>query len=583
MTDSQLPHELRFKRGTNILNYIRQFSATEKVVFGIFVIAALVTMLIMAFKVNNRFIVQVPAYGGQLNEGVIGLPRSINPILAISDVDRDISALVYSGLTRYDNGTIVGDLAASYSISNDGLVYTFKLKPGLAFHDGEPLTTEDIAFTIQKIQDPALKSPRRIDWTDVTVRVISPTEIQFVLKQPYSPFLANTTIGIVPKHIWGSVGDDQFIFSQYNIEPVGSGPYRLSSISRDSGGIPTQYKLNSSRAYYGKSPYIPTIVFDFFPDEASALSALDKGSIDSVSGLSPEGARTIAADSAQAYTVLSTPLPRTFGVFLNQDQSPILADKVVRQALDMAIDRRALISSVLKGYGEPLYGPAQFITSSSTPPTPKVGSTTIQMAQSFLDKNGWKNIGGIYSKKSAKTGTTTIAFDIYTVDSPDLKQTAELVRDTWNALGAHVNIKVYEGTDFYQNVIRTRKYDALLFGEVIGKDRDLYAFWHSSQRKSPGLNVAMYANSKADKLLEDIRTTSNDEARATKYLQFDQLIRSDIPALFLYTPDFIYAVPRSLRTIDLRNLTVPADRWSDVTQWYTETENVWKLPIFTNK
>jgi peptide/nickel transport system substrate-binding protein len=146
-----------------------------------------------------------------------------------------------------------------------------------------------------------------------------------------------------------------------------------------------------------------------------------------------------------------------------------------------------------------------------------------------------------------------------------------------------VNIKVYEGTDFYQNVIRTRKYDALLFGEVIGKDRDLYAFWHSSQRKSPGLNVAMYANSKADKLLEDIRTTSNDEARATKYLQFDQLIRSDIPALFLYTPDFIYAVPRSLRTIDLRNLTVPADRWSDVTQWYTETENVWKLPIFTNK
>ncbi len=564
------------------MNYIRQFSATEKVIFGIFVIAAFVTMLIMAARLSNQFTVKIPAYGGTLNEGVIGLPRSINPVLALSDVDRDISAVVYSGLTKYDNGAIVKDLAQSYTISADGLIYTFKLQPHLTFHDGSPLTTEDIAFTIQKIQDPAIKSPRRVDWTDVTVKVISPTEIQFVLKQPYSPFLTNTTIGILPKHIWGSVGDDQFIFSQYNIEPIGSGPYRLSSIARDNGGVPTQYTLVPSSEYYGKSPYIKTIIFNFFPEENVALSALDQGSIDSVSGLSPAAGHKIAADSAQAYTVISTSLPRIFSIFMNQDQAPIFGDKIVRQALDMSLDRNALIASVLKGYGTPLAGPVPFI--SSTPQNSLPGSTTpIKAAQMLLEKNGWKNIGGVYSKKGAKTGTTTLAFDIYTVDSPDLKQTAELVQNTWTALGAHVTVKVYESTDFYQNIIRTRKYDALLFGEVIGKDRDLYAFWHSSQRKPPGLNVAMYANGKADALLDAIRTTNDEDARAAKYAQFDQLIRTDIPAIFLYAPDFIYAVPKSLKNIRINSMTLPADRWSNVPEWYLETEDVWNISLFTNK
>lgn len=535
----------------------------------------------MVISLSNRFTVEIPTYGGTLREGVIGLPRSINPVLALSDVDRDISALIYSGLTKYDNGKIVNDLAKSYTISSDGLTYTFKLKPNLSFHDGRPLTTEDIAFTIQKIQDPAIKSPRRIDWADITVKIISPTEIQFTQKQSYSPFLANTTIGILPKHIWGSVNDEQFIFSQFNIEPIGSGPYELAEIKRDNGGIPKQYKIVSSDEYYGKEPYIPTIVFNFFADEDSALSALDQGSIDSLSGLTPNSGYKLASNSAQGYRVTDTSLPRIFGIFLNQDQAPILGDKIVRQALEMSIDRQALINTIFKGYGTPLWGPVPFLSSNNISEQ-NIGSTSgIISAKILLDKNGWKNIDGVYGKKIGKTGTTTLAFDIYTVDSPDLKQTAEMVKSTWSSLGAKVNIKIYESTDFYQNIIRTRKYDALLFGEVIGKDRDLYAFWHSSQRKSPGLNVAMYANPKADALLDSIRTTNDESARAIKYSQFDQLIRTDIPAIFLYTLDFIYAIPKSLENVNLGSMTIPADRFGDITDWYLETEKVWDLKIFT--
>lgn len=580
--NDQTPQEFRLKRGTNILSYIRQFSATEKAVFGVFVVAAIVTALIMAQNLNQRFSTDVPAYGGTLREGVMGLPRTVNPILAVTDVDRDLTALVYAGLMKYSNGKIITDIAKSYKVSPDGLTYDFKLKTHVSFGDGTPLTAEDIAFTIQKIQDPAIKSPRRADWVDVTVKVSAPDDIQFVLKQPYSPFLANATIGIVPKHVWESVSDEQFIFSQYNIEPIGSGPYKISSISRDNGGIPTQYKLSSWRNYYGKEPFISNIIFNFFADENEALNALDQGSIDSISSISPEAAQKLSADKAQAYTILSTPLPRVFGVFFNQNQSAILADKIVRQALDMSVDRDGLINTILKGYGVAIQGPMPFIISTSTP-TVHLSSTTpskINNAQSLLEKNGWKkNASGIYEKRSPKTASSTLAFDIYTADSPDLKRAAELVKNTWNTMGASVTVKVYESNDLYQNIIRTRKYDALLFGEAIGKDRDLYAFWHSSQLKSPGLNVSMYANSKADKLLEDIRSTNDEKIRANKYAQFDQIIRADVPTVFLYMPDFIYAVPKEIKNIKLDSMSVPADRWSGVAEWYKETERVWNIFI----
>ncbi|MEN9524139.1 MAG: hypothetical protein RL536_208, partial [Candidatus Parcubacteria bacterium] len=404
-------------------------------------------------------------------------------------------------------------------------------------------------------------------------------------KQPYGPFLANTTIGIIPKHIWESVNDEQFIFSQYNTEPIGSGAYKKSSIIRDKGGIPTEYKLTTWSGYYGSEPFIENIIFHFFSEEKEMLSALDQGKIDSAVSLFTESASLLASDKTQAYRIISTPLPRIFGVFFNQNQSPVLADKVVRQALDMSIDRTELINKVFKGYGVPTTGPTPFIISTSTPVIPakisasSTSTTPINNAQSLLEKNGWKKASdGVYTKKVGKTSTTlTLAFDIYTVDSPDLKQVAGLIQNTWNELGARVVVKVYEASDLYQNIIRTRKYDALLFGEAIGKDRDLYAFWHSSQLKAPGLNVALYANSKTDKLLDDIRATTDENVRMAKYAQFDQIIRNDLPAIFLYMPNFIYAVPKAIKNIQIGAINIPADRWSGVSKWYEETESVYTV------
>ena len=174
----------------------------------------------------------------------------------------------------------------------------------------------------------------------------------------------------------------------------------------------------------------------------------------------------------------------------------------------------------------------------------------------------------------------TLSFSISTGDAPELRQVAEELSAAWKKLGAEVQILVFETGDLNQNVIRPRNFDALLFGEVIGRDADLYPFWHSSQRTDPGLNIALYANNRADKLLEDARSASDRETVEEKYKAFVEEINTDVPAVFLYTPSFLYVVPKSVEAIDLGKLTISQDRFLSIRNWYIETDKVWK--IFVN-
>ena len=220
-------------------------------------VSFVVSSAALLWKVNQSFLLEFPAYGGQLKEGIIGSPRFINPILAMSDADRDMTSLIYSGLMKSDSeGNLVPDLAESYDISKDGLVYKFKLRNDAYFHNGGKVTADDVEFTINKTQDSALKSPKRANWDGVAVKKLNEREIEFVLKQPYSPFLENTSLGILPKKIWMNFDSDQFPFSLYNIEPIGSGPYKVNSLKKDSYGIPSYYILASFNKYASGAPYI---------------------------------------------------------------------------------------------------------------------------------------------------------------------------------------------------------------------------------------------------------------------------------------------------------------------------------------
>jgi len=601
----QSPLRNKFRNKTeNILKAIHSFSRNERVLFFLLIWTLIISVVVVLWNVNKSFLVEVPADGGRVTEGVIGAPRFINPVLAVSNADKDLTMLIFSGLMRVSpDGTLIPDLAEKYTLSDDGLIYTFILKENIFFQDGTKITTEDVKFTVLKTQDPILKSPKRATWTDVVVEIINDKEIKFILKQPYTPFLENTTLGILPKNIWKDIDPEQFGVSQFNMEPIGSGPYMISEIKRDRSGVSLYYDLKPFKDYILGKPYIEDLKIRFYANEDSLIDAFKNGDIESINAISPSIATELKNDG---YNVKYSVLSRVFGVFFNQNQAPIFADKAVRSALNEALDKEKIISIVLRGYGTKIDGPippgslgyvgdnrgvqtAEKTTVApdtsvkesgveiSTENTKDTTLTRIEIARNILKRDGWKlNEEGIFVKKNKKS-TEELAFSISTSDVEELKKAGELIKKMWEEMGARVELKVFGAGDLNQNVIRPRKYDSLLFGEIIGHDSDLFAFWHSSQRNDPGLNIALYANITTDKLLQDARTNSDMNARIEALKDFQQELRNDIPAVFIYAPDFIYILPKKIRGASIGQVTIPSERFSNIYEWFIETDNVWAI------
>lgn len=556
---------------------IHSFSLAERAVFYFFAALFVLSGLTLLWKVSEAFLVNVPIQGGTLAEGVVGNPRFINPVLALSEADKNLTSLIYSGLVRVTpNGEIENDLAESIEVSEDKLSYTVKLKDDVFFHDGDKVTADDVAFTIQKIADPLIKSPRRGNWDGVIVERVDEATIKFTLKRPYTPFIYNLTTGILPRHIWKNVTADEFSFSQFNTLPVGSGPYRVERVERNEGGIPDYYRLAPFDQDSEKAPYIASLVFRFYPSEGALIDAYNSGEVESVGGISPEHIAELEKKSAD---VIHAPLPRVFAVFFNQGQSGVLADKSVRQALNLAAPRQEIVTDVLGGFGVPIDSPVPAFESDRS--NPLFASSTeerLAAASEFLAESGWKKNDetGVLEKK-ASNGTIPLSFSISTGDAEELKKVALALAQTWEKLGARVEVLTFETGELNQSVIRPRHFDALLFGEVVGREADLYPFWHSSQRSDPGLNIAQYANSKADRLLEEARSAADPIVAEQDYLAFAAELRKDVPAIFLYSPSYLYVLPEKVRGVALASLSVSQDRFLSIRDWYVETDKIWRL------
>lgn len=554
---------------------VGRFSLTERVLFWLFAGVFIVSGLFLLLRVNNAFLVEVPDYGGSLSEGIIGVPRFINPLLALSEADKDMTALIFSGLMKaMPDGSLVVDLADHYTVSEDSLTYTFTLKDNLFFHNGARVTADDVVFTVERAQDPALKSPRRGNWDGITVEKVSEREVRFILPQPYAPFLENTTLGILPRNLWKDASADEFSFNTLNVEPIGSGPYQVADVKRDKTGIPTLYTLKSFSKYTLGKPFIQTITMRFYQNEEALKEALDRKEIESASGFSASTAHILETEGAH---VESTVLPRTFAVFFNQNQAPVFRDNAVRSALDVALNKEAIVSEVLYGYGTALSGPV--------PPREldlefDVRTTEERMAQAreILKEGGWSydEEAGTWSKEISDE-TTTLAFSLATGDTPELKAAAEHIQSDWAMLGVNVDLKIFESGDLNQTIIRPRRYDALLFGEVVGRSLDFYPFWHSSQRNDPGLNIALYVNTSVDGILEEARATLDLETKESALAKFEAEIRSDQPAAFVYAPSFLYVIPENVKNVKLGQMTAAGERFSVIHTWYRKTNKVWNI------
>jgi peptide/nickel transport system substrate-binding protein len=556
----------------------RAMTLTEKAVFFVFVGLFALSAFSLVGRVNSAFLTPVPAYGGEFTEGRVGSPRFINPVLAVSDTDRDLTSLVYAGLMRPSaEGGMIPDLAERYEISDDGLSYTFFLKDDIYFHDGTPVTADDVEFTIQKTQDPILKSPKRASWDGVTVERVNAKEIRFTLKVPYGPFLENTSLGIMPKALWNESDSEQLAFSPLNTEPVGAGPYRMVKSEKSKTGVPTYYELRSFADYALGKPYIRTIKFRFYANEELLSNALVSGAIESAPSLSPQLVSELAK-TLRDRTIMRESLPRIFALFFNQQEAgSLFTHKEVREALSLALPRQKIIENALLGYGTAIDSP---VTADVLAPVPSDLSDEARLtaAKAVLEKAGWKlaSSTGMYQKTVGKK-VTDLSFAISTANTEELRAAAVVAKEAWTALGAAVEVKVFDGGDLNANIIRPRHFDVLLFGEIIGRDPDLFAYWHTSQRNDPGFNVTNYANSKVNRLTEEAREEADRTERLAKYRDAAIEIRKDAPAAFLYTPDFIYIVPDRIRGQKMGSISTAADRFMNIYNWHIETDHVWKL------
>lgn len=569
---SILVRRLPYKK--EVFKALRMFNPLERLVFFVAVIVATITATIILGGINNHFLVSVPASGGTLREGVVGTPRFVNPLLASTDADHDLSRLTYRGLMKKDGeGNLVADLAESYEISDDGLTYTFVLSDA-TFHDKTTITAEDVLFTVKSAQDTLLKSPERIKWTGVSAKAIDEKTVTFTLKEAFAPFLESTTIGIMPKHVWENIPYESWTYSDHNTKNViGSGMYKLDSVSVGSSGIPDYYELVLDKKN-NDTALIEKIIVRFYANESALISGYTSGQIDTLGGISPENAELLAKRGARVY---ASPLPRVFALFFNQNEAKIFADISVRRAIREAINKETVVSEVLRGYGraidEPL--PDAHLISVKTKDDASENAT---VARGILEKAGWKlGEDGIYAKSISKNETRRLSFEIATNNAPELKSAVDLIVQDLRTAGIEAVAKVYETGSLNQDIIRPRKFQSLFFGEVVETQSDLFAFWHSSQRNDPGLNISGYANAKTDKALETALATLDTEKRMKLYDQFEAEINTDVPAVFVYSPAFIYAVRPSIDGISLGRIAKPEDRFNGISTWYLETDRVWKI------
>lgn len=457
----------------------------EKKIITIGISVFTIGLILVAGGWVARHITLVPAAGGEYTEGIVGRPRTINPILSNgNDVDEDIISLVYSGLYRHDgSGNLVTDLANNVSVSADGKIYTFTLR-NARFSDGTELTATDVAYTFQTIVNPIWKSPIAKKFSGVSVNVIDQEKITFVLKEPNSYFPSLLTVGIIPKHLWEKTDPATVANSDFNLKPIGSGAYHFLNFTRNSDGDIVSYTLAATE---GSNSKIDKITFKFFDDYETAVEKL---SANAVFGLNFVPSRLYPA-------ILKLPnvntheinLDEDTAIFFNPKAQPIFSDLDVRHALAMAINRERIIIDATGNTAIISNAPLDDKNYSADVAIynydPAGAKALLEKAGFVLSENSTVRTKTQTVKSTAKIQPpptiTELSIKLTAINTEVSQKTANLIKQDWEAIGAKVNIVLVSAADAQKTVIKDANYEALIFGEILSEGGDPFAFWHSSQ------------------------------------------------------------------------------------------------------
>jgi peptide/nickel transport system substrate-binding protein len=521
---------------------------------------------LLRYAAYNFTTVTRPDRGGTYVEGLAGSPQYLNPLLSqYNAVDGLLTALLFNGLTKLDEqGDVVPDLAQSVKVSDDGLTYDFTLRAGLTWHDGAPVTAQDVLYTTGAMQAEDFPGVPWLSKLWRTVEVTAPDgpdglSVQFKLEQPLASFLDYTTIGLLPAHLWQKVPVAEMMNSQYNTRPVGTGPFALKEITA------TRADFVPNPRYPGPEPYLSGLSFRFYPDHQSLLPAYERGEIDGISWLWPTDMDTVS--TWEDLQVFSAPMSGYTLIYLNLQNPnlPFFQEKVVRQALLYGLDRQTLIDKTLHGQGLVADSPILPGTWANDPETPKYAYDP-KKAEALLDEAGWVDSDGdgVRDKDGVKLAFVLLG---------DNQEMVELIATQWAKIGVQAAPQPVTIAGLIGDFLVPRTYDAAVVHWEQAGDPDPYPLWHSTQIKS-GQNYAGWDNRTADEAIEKARALSDRAARQEYYRQFQRIFADEVPALLLYHPVYSYGVRNKINDVQIGPLNSASDRFRNIADWYIVTKRI---------
>lgn len=552
----QLDKKLVFKKNERTLPTVAQWrrlpqllSQKERRILGVLVLVLTVSGAVAFFGFTGGRFALAPAEGGRWIEGAVGAPRLVNPMLATRDVDRDITKLVYSGLMRETtDGIYVPDVAERVVVSPDSTRYTVTVRQNVLFHDGEPLTVQDVLFTYHAIQDAAWHSPYWKSLKDAQITASDDTTIVFALGKSFPAFESLLGIGILPEHLWKNVLPEQAPYAVWNVKPVGTGPFQFESIERQQSGEITAMDLNRNEAFYERRPYLDHVTVRFYGDLPSAIAALSDGR---VQGVFVPARHTDTEFPEKRFRSTAFETPQVVTLYFNAKEAGLTS--AVREALSRAIDRKGIIEK-LKGGATESFSPVPTVLDGPAGPL------------------------YVYDKEEAKAAIlklkAPVTFTLLAPADPFYHDITEALKQSYAEIGVTLNVSELDSQDFVQ-AVRGRSYDLLLWSNLMPYGIDLYPYWHSSQIEDPGLNFAGYRNRKVDTLLEKLRGSLDGAERVTAYADISKMLRDELPAIFLVSPKPQYITVRRLHADMAKIAQFPSSRFDSVRDWYVKQRIAW--------
>lgn len=509
-----------------------------------------------------------PAQGGIYTEAVVGNLQRLNPLLdSKNQPDRDIDRLIFSGLVRFDSrGLPLPDLAESWGISQDGKIYNFSLRQNLKWHDGQPLSAEDVIFTVEMMRqgNPSLSQDLQDFWKSVEING-SGNDIQFQLKEAFSPFLDYVTFGILPKHLLGGLTGDAFINAPFNLQPVGTGPFQFERLIVDNGKI-SGLVLRAYKDYHGQKPNLSQIVFLFYPDTIGALTAYKENRAQGISQLSLDILPQALNYPNLALYTSRKPEMAILLLNLKNPEVPFFQEAIIRKSIMRSLNRQWMIDNLLQGQAIIADGPifpgtwAYYDNIQTIPYDPDI-------ARRDLKEEGWILAGETDTVRSNKEAF--LKFKLTIPDNERYRNLAGAIQRDLSAVGFQVELEVLPYESILNDRLNPRTYQAALVDINFAKtpDPDPYPFWDQVQ-STGGQNYSQWNNRVASEMLEQARITTGINERTRLYRNFQMIFEDELPAIPLFYPVYTWGADNTIRGIRMGPLFDTADRFNTVLDWY---------------